>query len=421
MTGANPVVAGAVETRVDASAGVWIVEDIETILAGVRGGSWVDATLGGVSAGLDGLALVSDPIGSLVQFGVGWLIEHVRPLSVALGWLAGDPAEIAGQARTWRAVAAAVRGGAEDLGRAARWDTVEWTGAAGEAYRRWSGQQQTAVGGLAGAAETLAALAEGAGMLVSGVRMMVRDAVAVLVSRLVSYAAEEVFTLGLATPLVVEQVSSLCAAWAARIARWLKALIASLDRLRGLAGKIGEAIEALKKLLRRPRRAPVPERNFIHGGHSTRSRSIFDYERQERWANDAYDDIRANADSDVIADKLRHVERLDGSTGFSPGEIDRIRKHIFFEEHPVSDYDGGIVHRRYDASPDMAEAWLRLRSGYALPEDVALIEHESAEAHFYDAHPGATYEEAHQAANGVSNWQNQIPDPTFEDYSRPWR
>jgi uncharacterized protein YukE len=251
VTGANPLVAGAVRTRVDPRAGVWIAEDIESILAGVRGGSWIDTTLGAVSAGLDALALVSDPLGALLQYGVAWIIEHVKPLSEALDWLAGDPGEIAGHAQTWRTVAAALRDEAEQLGRAARWDTAEWTGAAAQAYRRWSEQQQSAVDGLANAAETLAAITEGAGVLVAGVRMMVRDAIAVLVSRLVSYAAEEVFSLGLATPLVIEQVSSLCAAWAARIARWLKALIGSLERLRGLAGKIGEAIEALKRLLRR--------------------------------------------------------------------------------------------------------------------------------------------------------------------------
>jgi hypothetical protein len=35
-------------------------------------------------------------------------------------------------------------------------------------------------------------------MVVAGVRMMARDAIATLVSRLISYAAEEVFSLGLA-------------------------------------------------------------------------------------------------------------------------------------------------------------------------------------------------------------------------------
>ncbi|WP_125808009.1 hypothetical protein [Actinoplanes sp. ATCC 53533] len=162
-------------------------------------------------------------------------------------------------------------------------------------------------------------------------------------------------------------------------------------------------------------------RDGSYGGHSNRPWDAADYERQDRWANSAYDHIREDADADVIASHLHDVDRLDGSTGFSAEEIDRIRDHVFFEEHPLSDYDGGVVYRRYDASPDMAEAWLRLRSGHAKPEDIALLEHESAEARYYDAHPGATYEEAHRAANEVSNWQNQIPAPTYEDYSRPWR
>ena len=250
--------------------------------------------------------------------------------------------------------------------------------------------------------------------------MMVRDAIATLVSRLITYAAEELFTLGVATPLVVEQVSTLCASWAARIAKWLKDLISSLTRLRGLAGRLGDLIDALKRLFRRTR-AEDSGRVRTHGGHSSRPGNMADYERQERWANEAYDTIRAHPDADEIAGNLRDVERLDGSTGFSPEEINRIREHIFFEEHPVADYEGGIVHQRYDASPDMAEAWLRLRSGRPLPEDLALLEHESAEARYYDTHPGTTYEEAHRAANEVSNWQNQIPDPTYEDYSTPWR
>jgi uncharacterized protein YukE len=235
----------------DPWAGVWIAEDIETILAGIKSGSWIDTTLGAVSAGLDALAFISDPIGSLLQYGVAWIIEHVKPLSEALDWLAGDPGQISAHAQTWRNVAGALRDRSSDLDRAVRWDTTEWRGAAADAYRTWTGQQKDAVGALAGAAETMAAITEGAGMLVAGVRMMVRDAIAVLVSRLITYAAEEVFSFGLATPLVVEQVSTLCASWGARIAKWLRGLVSSLEHLRGLTGKLGEAIEAIKKLLSR--------------------------------------------------------------------------------------------------------------------------------------------------------------------------
>lgn len=235
----------------DPWAGVWLAEDVETILAGVKSGSWIDTTLGAVSAGLDALAFISDPIGSLLQYGVAWIIEHVRPLSEALDWLAGDPGQISAHAQTWRNVATALHDRSSDLDRAIRWDTADWRGTAADAYRTWTGQQRDAVTALAGAAETMAAITEGAGMLVAGVRMMVRDAIAVLVSRLITYAAEEVFSFGFATPLVVEQVSTLCASWGARIAKWLRGLVTSLEQLRGLTGKLGDTIEAIKKLLSR--------------------------------------------------------------------------------------------------------------------------------------------------------------------------
>ena len=62
-----------------------------------------------VSAGLDALALVSDPVGALLQYGIAWLIAHVKPLSEALDWLAGDPAQITAHAQTWRNVAVSLR------------------------------------------------------------------------------------------------------------------------------------------------------------------------------------------------------------------------------------------------------------------------------------------------------------------------
>jgi hypothetical protein len=66
----NPLVAGRLDGPPDAWSGVWIAEDIELIAQGVRSGSWIDTSLGVVGAGLDGLAIVSDPVGALLQYGV---------------------------------------------------------------------------------------------------------------------------------------------------------------------------------------------------------------------------------------------------------------------------------------------------------------------------------------------------------------
>ncbi|GAA3348323.1 hypothetical protein GCM10020358_66380 [Amorphoplanes nipponensis] len=226
----------------DAWAGVWIAEDIELIIGGVRAGSWIDGTLGVVGAGLDGLALVSDPAAALLQYGIAWLIEHVKPLSEALDWLAGDPARIAAHARTWRNVAGALHDQAADLTRRARWDVADWTGAAGASYRGHADQRARKLRTLGTAAEGMAVMTEAAGALIGTVRLMVRDAVATVVSRLIGYAGELIATAGLATPLVVEQVTTLCASWGARIARWLRGLIASLRRLGEAMRRLGDRV-----------------------------------------------------------------------------------------------------------------------------------------------------------------------------------
>ncbi|MEH1163921.1 WXG100 family type VII secretion target [Micromonospora sp. CPCC 205539] len=267
MTG-NPLVATASDSGPSAWAGIWICEDIELIAQGVQNGSWIDGSLGVVSAGLDALAFVSDPVGALLQYGIAWLIEHVKPLSEALDWLAGNPAEITAHAQTWRNVAASLREEAADLAGAVRTDVSGWGGSAGPAYRGWAAEQQQAITGLAQGADTLAAITEGAAGLVAAVRLLVRDAIATCVSRLIVYAGELVITGGFAAPLVVEQVTTTVASWAARIARLLRGLLASLRRLIPLIRRLGDLIGRLRQALARllkggsppSRSTPEPER-----------------------------------------------------------------------------------------------------------------------------------------------------------------
>jgi uncharacterized protein YukE len=251
MTSPNALLAPAVEGPVSSWAGLSLAEDVEQTRAGISSGSWVDGSIGGVSAGLDLLGFVTDPVGTLLQYGVAWLIEHVKPLSESLDWLAGDPAEISAQAQTWHNTAAALSSEADELIRSVHWDTSEWLGEAGDAYRDWSTNQRHALTALSAAAGTMATAVELAGELIAGVRQMVRDAIATVVSRLITYAIEELATLGLATPLAVVQVSSLCATWSSRIAHWLRGLISSIHRLRTLTDQLTGALEALTKLLRR--------------------------------------------------------------------------------------------------------------------------------------------------------------------------
>ena len=104
MTSPNPLVAQEVSATTW-NTGLGLVEDAAQISSGIQNNSWVDGTLGTVGGALDILGMVLDPIGSLVAWGVSWLMEHVKPLKEALDWLAGNPDAVAAHAQTWENVA----------------------------------------------------------------------------------------------------------------------------------------------------------------------------------------------------------------------------------------------------------------------------------------------------------------------------
>lgn len=138
------------------------------------------------------------------------------------------------------------------------------------------------------------------------------------------------------------------------------------------------------------------------------------------WADDAYERFRGD-DSDIhhMARVLADHPREDGSH-FSAEDIQQIKNHLFREEHPIRDYDGEIVHRRYDADPDIAEAWIRVRSGRPDPADLVLLEHELAESNYYRDHPGALYQDAHAHANIDHNWAEVAAGRSGERYDTFW-
>lgn len=187
--------------------------------------------------------------------------------------------------------------------------------------------------------------------------------------------------------------------------------------------------ESTREITRPPENnQPHPEstdpNDPLQSGGSTRPRDVLDPEIQGAWANAAYDAFRASpSDVDDMHRNLADVERLDGTTGFTRQEIEQVKRHLFEQEHQLSvfDDDGNVVgyeSRRFDADPDIAEAWMRLSRGVPLPADIRLLEHELAEADFLRRNPDATYREAHAYANSQSNWESDIPNRTGENYER---
>lgn len=132
---------------------------------------------------------------------------------------------------------------------------TEWTGSAAAAYRLRVDEYDSALTALTKATEALSQITSGAGLLVATVRMLVRDLiaefVAVLSVRIWEWLAEEGLTLGLATPWLVTQVTTLAATWISRIAHLLDGLIGSLRRLTPMTLQLERTIDEIQALLLR--------------------------------------------------------------------------------------------------------------------------------------------------------------------------
>ncbi len=124
----------------------------------------------------------------------------------------------------------------------------------------------------------------------------------------------------------------------------------------------------------------APENVFQTG-----ARQVLDPNSMKSWdaAESAYDAIRAS-NTDVLA--------ISKNTGISEVKIARIKDHVFFNNHTL---DSGV--RRFDADPDIVNAWDRLKTGDWVGSDLDLLQHERFESRF-EAFYKSDYRTAHDAA-----------------------
>ncbi|WP_328459367.1 hypothetical protein OHA21_26910 [Actinoplanes sp. NBC_00393] len=230
--------------------GIGLASDIQQLADGIRSNSWVDATLGGVGASLEGLSLAIDPLGTLAAWGVAWLIEHVQPLQDALDKLAGDADDIAAHAATWKNVAAFTDTARAEYAASLRAEVAGWFGSSGDAYRTHAGDHLSLLEGITLAAGGISYAVEGAGLLVALVRGIVRDLIAEFIAtlavRLPQWLAAEGLTLGLATPFVAGQVAALVSKWVDKIQHFIRGLLSSLRKLLPSVDGLRNALDQLR-------------------------------------------------------------------------------------------------------------------------------------------------------------------------------
>ncbi|QAY59762.1 hypothetical protein ET475_07010 [Microbacterium protaetiae] len=260
MTG-NPLVAAAVD-HTSPFAGTLLVEDGEQLVQAVNSGDWVSGGMAAFSGLLDTAAAVSDPLGSLIAAGLGWLIDHVEPLKGWFNDLTGNAAEVQAFAQTWANIHTQMEAAGTELHRVLG-DVDDLAGQAIDAYRRFqqdTAKHLTAAGTWAGAFSTGLNIAS---MIVQAVHDLVRDVLSQLVGSAISWASEAVFTLGLATPWIIEQVSTRVASWVSKVGKFITRLLESLKSLRGLLDELKPLLDKASELFGK----------LLHGGSGTHAPS----------------------------------------------------------------------------------------------------------------------------------------------------
>ena len=97
-------------------------------------------------------------------------------------------------------------------------------------------------------------------------------------------------------------------------------------------------------------------------------------------------------------------KRIAANTGFREEDIQRIKNHVFYEEHEL---DEGL--RRFDADYEMSQSWQRLIDGREIENrDIILLQHEFIESIFMSN--GLNYDEAHDKAQNIYNYAKALKE-----------
>ncbi|WAL63532.1 hypothetical protein ORV05_21250 [Amycolatopsis cynarae] len=230
------------------AGGIGLAETSMDAFNGIKDGDWVSGGLGMLSLAGEIAGAAIDPFGYLMSSVASFLMEHVQPLKDMLDSLAGNPPVIQSYADTWGNVSKALGERKTDFDNAVKNGTTGWTGEGADAYRKSAAEHSDALSGAATVAGAIGTVTMLMGQVVSFVRETVRQLIADLVGKLISWVMEEVFSLGFGTPVVVAQASAAIAKWGKKIGDLLKKLTDTIRKVSPLLSKLVDIFEKIAKV-----------------------------------------------------------------------------------------------------------------------------------------------------------------------------
>ena len=230
MPETNPLVAERKDTTTPL-AGTFLLEDGEALVQAINDKDWVAGGLAVLGGAFDAAAAASDPIGTLIAMGLGWVLDHVQPFNTWLEQLTGDADQVKAHAATWKNVQKHLQATAEAMVSYVTTDLADMNGRTITAYQGAAGDITRVINAAGTWAGAIGTALEITAFIVQFVHDFVRDAISEVVGSILSYAAELIATVGLAWPIVAEQIATRIASLIGQVGRNVKNLVTSARNL----------------------------------------------------------------------------------------------------------------------------------------------------------------------------------------------
>lgn len=351
--GTNPLVAQRQDTTSTLS-GAGVFDDIEQLSEAIDNKSWVSGALAGVALGVDTVAYVSDPLATLMAWGIGWVFDHIQPFKDWLLQLAGDADQLRANGQTWKNVAATLKAAADNIERDVRssFPDGSFTGSAATAYFAASGATTKGIamtGALSGAVGTAYDVCA---VIIQFVHDFVRDAISQVVASILSYAVELVASFGTAFPLVMEQISTKVASLMSSVSKRISALKESLSNLGTKLTNADQLLKSLKEWLHKLTHSDAPKADVDAPAAPKASTDAPHAKGQTPDAPNPHSgDPAHNYGTFVDDDGIPHVDPSDprpylnpkNRPSFRKGIVDKVRKEFTDADGVLHDWRGKPV------------------------------------------------------------------------------
>lgn len=233
-------------------SGTRLIDSGRTLSQAVQNGNWLDGGIAFLDTLGNAAAALTDPIGTLVSIGFGWVMEHLKPLSTWLEQLAGSEANVNAVAGQWSSAGASLRQTGTNLATKLT-DLEGLSGGTVAAYVSFAKNAAQHLGASGEWAQAASSGLSSASALVTKMQGVVKDAISKVIAVAIEAMAVVAATLGLGMGYAIGRVVMKVNEMVNKVVKPLKSVLTSVKALTGLVQQLrtlfdGTAKKAMSEL-----------------------------------------------------------------------------------------------------------------------------------------------------------------------------